>query len=226
MNALLLHLSSIPEIEKLLRKGKCVGLGEVGLDYTTHCKCLPTCINRKKCRLNSILAQKQFLMDVLPLALKNGKIIVLHCRDYGDGKAARDTLEILKHLKLTGVPVHRHCFLGNTSEMQEWESSLSIVYFGVTPLVLKNRSLQETVKAIDVKRILLESDSPYLGPKNTTNTPWELLETAKMVATLKNMPLEALLKRVLRNTSNLYRHSLCTKKNVTNYVSFSFQGNH
>ena len=148
-------------------------------------------------------------MDVLLLALKNEKTFVLHCRYYGDGKAAGDTIEILKHLKLTGVPVHRHCFVGNTSEMQEWESSLSIVYFGVTPLVLKkNNSLQETVKAIHAKRILLEFDSPYLGPKNT-NTPWELLETAKMVATLKNMPLEALLKRVLRNTSNLYRHNLC-----------------
>ena len=146
------------------------------------------------------------LTDILPLAPKYGKVIVIHCRDNGDGRAADDMLKILCELKLKGVPIHRHCFTGNAEEIEKWKCNLSSVYFGFTSMLLKKKLLQDVIKHLDIKKILLESDAPYLGSsKYETCTPWEVLKTAQMVATIKGITLEDVLQKTRQNTANLYR---------------------
>ena len=54
-----------------------VGIGEIGIDLTTTCKC-PTYHNRATCRKEKIDTQKRFLRLALQLAKELGKVIVLH----------------------------------------------------------------------------------------------------------------------------------------------------
>ena len=61
--------------------------------------------------------------------------------------------------------------------------------------------LQEIVKELDLKYILLETDSPYLSPepfRGKRNEPSKAICVAKKISELKNVNLE----EVLRQTSN------------------------
>ena len=200
--------SHVSEVRRLLSHPKCVGLGEVGLDYTTNCTCYPRCKDEKSCRLERVRAQMMFLYEVLPLAKEFEKTIILHCRDSGTGEAARDTLTCLSDLGLTNHPIHRHCFSGDIKEMKEWIRVCPQVCFGFTTTLLKSDVVKEAVSKLELGRILLESDAPYLPPPNIStpiNSPWYAIETAKEIAKQKNLPLSLTMCKLNENAHALYQ---------------------
>ncbi len=97
--------------EMVQRHPQIVGIGEVGLDFTTCCRCYQR-HNREQCRELKIAAQHQYLRMALQLARRVEKTLVLHVRDKGDGSAAREVLTLLKELDMCSHPIHRHCFVG------------------------------------------------------------------------------------------------------------------
>ena len=132
-----------------------VGIGEIGIDLTTTCKC-PTYHNRATCRQEKIETQKRFLRLVLQLAKELGKVIVLHVSNTKKcNKASENVLKLLEDLGMQEQPIHRHCFVGGAT-LPNCYCSLS------SKSILDDRTLA-TLKSVGrPNRLLLETDSPYL----------------------------------------------------------------
>ena len=186
-------VSSLPrwtrELTTLLEHPSCVGLGEVGLDYYRTSK-----PNQE--------IQFTFLRRVLDL-LKTGKhVLVLHCRDSGDGSAARDVLQLITEKLPSHVKIHRHCFMGTQAELKQWRQTFKNCYFGVTKIVRDSEETKSALKTVPLNRVLLESDCPYLG-----KAPADVIPAARELASIKQMTVDAVLAHVNRNTEDLYGFS-------------------
>ena len=113
--------------------------------------------------------------------------IVIHCRDAFD-----EVYEVLKgeaDEKLRGI---FHCF-GGTVEQAQKVIDLNF-YLGIGGVVTyKNSGLDKVIPEIDLKHIVLETDSPYLTPVPFRGKPNEssyLVYIAQKVAELHQTSLE------------------------------------
>ena len=96
-----------------LKEPRCVGFWEIGLDYTTTCRCSSHCgrNEKKDCVKRKIRKQVKFLEHMLPL-IPEDVVIVVHTN--GEG-AANDMIEILIKGRKTKQGIHWHCFMGDSS---------------------------------------------------------------------------------------------------------------
>jgi TatD DNase family protein len=123
-------------------------IGECGLDYNRN--------------FSPPEAQRKCFEDQLMLATQLGKPVFLHTRDAYD-----DFLSILKQYResLPGVVIH--CFTGEVTEL---ESYLDLdCYIGITGWVTDERKgshLIPLLRQIPSNRLLIETDAPYLLPRN------------------------------------------------------------
>ena len=183
-----------------------VGIGEIGFDFSGGFK------NHKS-------EQKTLLRDMVKFysgqKLYN-KTIVLHCRDRpGSSDAAILCQKVLSEevpaFDKDLVTLHLHCFNNGLNEMRHWMSAFPRIRFGFTALLLgknKHSELENVVKTLDDKRILLETDSPYLKPpshaEHSFNTPYGLLPVARKVAELRGVSLRRLLEIANENAKEIY----------------------
>jgi TatD DNase family protein len=141
---------TLARLEELaaLYGGDIRAIGECGLDY-----------NRNFSPQN---AQRKCFEDQLMLAARIGKPVFLHERD-----SFGDFFSILKQYRnsLPGAVVH--CFTGQRREL---EAYLSIdCYIGITGWICDERRgghLASLLNTIPADRLLLETDAPYLLPRN------------------------------------------------------------
>ena len=171
---------TLKELEELLKNDKIVGIGEIGLDY--H-------YGKDDCEI-----QKEAFIKQIELAIKYNLPIVVHSRD-----AAYDTLEILK--KYPNLKIDMHCY-GYSLEIAK-ELLTQNVKFGIGGvLTFKNsKIIKEVVDYLDLKDILLETDSPFLAPepvRGTKNEPSNVKYIAEYIAKLKNIDI----KKVKEITTN------------------------
>lgn len=166
------NLNSMNEIEKNLNNPKIVGIGEIGLDY--H-------YGKEDEKL-----QKEVFIYQLELARKYKLPVVIHSRD-----AALDTINILKEYK--DLKIDMHCFSYSEEIAEELiKMNVKLGIGGV--LTFKNsKKLKEIVKKIDLKNILLETDSPYLTPepyRGLKNQPSNVKYVAMKIAEIKDLKIE------------------------------------
>jgi TatD DNase family protein len=127
-------------------------IGECGLDYNRN--------------FSPPQAQRKCFEDQLALAAQLKKPVFLHERDAFD-----DFVSILKKYRthLPGAVVH--CFTGGTAEL---EAYLALdCYIGITGWVCDERRgdhLIPLLRHIPADRLLLETDAPYLLPRNLPRT--------------------------------------------------------
>ena len=127
-----------------LKTNNYVAIGEIGIDLYWD---------------KSFLKQQQeaFTYQII-LAIKHDLPIVIHCRE-----AFSEIFEILDKEncdKLRGV---FHCFTGTLKEAQR-AIDLGFV-LGIGGVVtFKNGGIDKFLNKIDLKNIVLETDSPYLSP--------------------------------------------------------------
>ena len=77
-------------------------------------------------------------------------------------------LDLINMLDMGDHIFHRHCFMESVSEAQEYTRCLSFVVFGISTKLFENTSLQEVIRYVDLSRIVLETDSPYLADRTMT----------------------------------------------------------
>src|SRR6185295_3265889 len=86
-----------------------------------------------------------------------------------------------------------HCFTGTKKEALEGIQRGFYVSFSGIITFSKSSALQEVVRALPLEKMLIETDSPYLAPlpyRGKKNEPSYVVETAKMLAQLKNVSLD------------------------------------
>ena len=113
--------------------------------------------------------------------------IVIHCRN-----SYNEVFEVLQQEHDENLRGILHCFTG-TLEQAKKLIDLGF-YLGIGGVVTyKNSGLDKVVEQVDLKHIVLETDSPYLAPVPFRGKPNEssyLTYIAQKVADLHQVPVE------------------------------------
>lgn len=138
----------LPALRALLQESAVVAVGECGLDYFRNLSPAP--------------AQRRAFELQLQLAAECGKPVFLHQRD-----AHADFVSILReHIgALSGAVAH--CFTAGERELEAYLAlGLSIGITGWFCDERRGRHLAALVGRIPVQRLMLETDAPYLLPRD------------------------------------------------------------
>ena len=165
--------SDIDAITNAFGTHKIYAIGEIGIDLYWEKTTLP----------EQILAFKKQINLAKSLKLP----IVIHCRE-----AFNEVFEVLESEKDETLRGIFHCFTG-TREQAERAIALGF-YLGIGGVVTyKNAGLDKILPQIDLKHIVLETDSPYLSPVPYRGKPNEssyLIYVAQKVAELHQVSIE------------------------------------
>lgn len=181
------------EVEKRLIElsgdKKVLAIGEIGLDYYYD---------------NSPRdVQKEVFKRQIDLAAKLKKNIVIHSRD-----AAKDTFDILKeaHEKYDFTALI-HCFSQSVDMMREYLKMGDYIALGGAVTFKNAKTPKEVAKAVDLDRLLLETDCPYMTPvpyRGKRNEPKLVKFTCQYIADLRQMDASELEKITGENTKRFF----------------------
>ena len=170
------------KLEDLIKKEKIVAIGEIGLDYYW------TKDNKDK--------QIEYFKAQLELAKKYDLPVIIHARE-----SVQDVYDIIKELGINKGSMH--CYSGSLEMAKEFiKLGFKIGIDG--PITYKNNKKGvEVVKNIDIKDILLETDSPYLSPEPNRGKPNSPLNL-KYIAEKKGISVEEVIDNTTNNAKELY----------------------
>jgi TatD DNase family protein len=130
-----------------------VAVGECGLDYNRN--------------YSKPAEQRTAFAAQLQLACELGLPVFLHQRD-----AHADFVSMIKEYRNELAGAVAHCFTGSADEAVDY---LALdMYIGITGWICDERrgsDLQAAVKNIPLQRIMLETDAPYLLPRDLAHAP-------------------------------------------------------
>lgn len=176
--------SNLKTIENIIKEHKVFAIGEIGLDYHYNDE------NKDE--------QKEYFIKQLDLALKYDLPVIIHIRE-----AMQECFDILKTRKNKGII---HCFSGSVEMAREYiKLGYKLGIGGV--LTFKNSKLYEVIEKIDLKDIVLETDSPFLSPepfRGKKNKPCNVLYVAKRIAKIKNISLEEVINTTTATAKQIF----------------------
>lgn len=176
------------EVEDWLKKGEFVAVGEIGTDLYWDKTFWPE--------------QQEAFKIQADFAKKYDLPLVIHCRETID-----ETIELIKRTdSKNGV---FHCFTGNVDQANQIISQgFSIGLGGVA--TFKNGGLNPVMEEIDIKNIVLETDSPYLAPvphRGKRNQPAYIKLVAQKIAEVKNIDIESVADTTTQNAFKLFKNA-------------------
>lgn len=177
------------DLVKLAEARKCVGIGEVGLDYHYD--------------LSPRDAQAQGFRVHIDAARRTGLPLVIHSREAED-----DTIAILQDEMARGAftPL-LHCF---TSHRRLADSAVEMGGYVSFSGILTYKSAQDirdTAAALPIDRIIVETDSPYLAPvpyRGKDNEPAFVVKTLETLASVRGLPVEEMARITTDNFFRLF----------------------
>ena len=176
------------ELEALLQQAQVCAAGECGLDYFRN--------------FSPRTDQQRAFREQLELAANSRRPVFLHQRD-----AHADFVSILRDYLPRLPAAVAHCFTGTGSELDEYLAQG--LYIGITGWIndeRRGRLLQELVTRIPAERLMLETDGPYLLPRDLSprpatrrNEPMYLPHILATVARLRNESAQVLAQQTTDN---------------------------
>lgn len=159
------------QLHRILQQPQVVAVGETGLDFFRD--------------FSPRHLQEQAFAEQLDLAVQTQLPIFLHQRD-----AHERFMGVLREQRDKLARGVVHCFTGTRAELHDY---LDLdMYIGITGWICDERrglELQQIVKDIPSERLMLETDAPYLMPRNMKpkpsgrrNEPAHLVWVLQMVA--------------------------------------------
>lgn len=184
----------LPALHTLLANPLVLAVGECGLDYFRN--------------FSTHEQQEHALRAQLALAVQLGKPVFLHERD-----AHEAFVHILSDYLPTLSGGVAHCFTGTAAQARRYvELGLHV---GITGWICDERrgeSLREAVREIPLERLLIETDAPYLiprdikpKPKSHRNEPMYLPAVAKRLAECRGETVEAIVAATTANAQRLFK---------------------
>ena len=182
------HDADVPELRRLMSAPEVGAAGECGLDYFRN--------------FSPHADQERVFRRQLELAVEVRKPVFLHQRDAHDPFAA-----ILRDYRPRLAGGVAHCFTGDARELDDYlDLGLSI---GITGWICDERRgqhLRDLVRRIPLDRLMLETDAPYLlprdlepRPKTRRNEPRYLPHILETVARCRGEPAVAIATATTRN---------------------------
>lgn len=175
-------------IRDAFTKKSVVAIGECGLDfYYNH--------SERETQIGVFREQVRLARDL-------EKPLIIHTRDAWD-----DTFAILKEEgkgKIRGV---FHCFTGGPAQMPEIEKLDFYVSFSGILTFKSAKDIQAAAPLVTAKRIMVETDSPYLAPegkRGKRNEPSFVWITAEKLANLRSTSVDEIADTTSRNARELF----------------------
>ncbi len=172
-------------LEALARTGGIRAVGEIGLDFHYN--------------LSPPDDQRRVFRSQLDLARRTGLPAIIHSRNAGD-----EILGIVREERFAGGGV-LHCFTESWDVASAALDAGFLISFSGIVTFPKAADLRQVAAKVPLDRILLETDAPFLAPvphRGGRNEPAYVVETARVVAGLRGMPLEDL---AAATTANFFR---------------------
>lgn len=184
---------STATLKDLLQQPEIIAVGECGLDFDRN-------YSEPKDQYMAFEEQLQIAHDVdLPL--------FLHER-----AAHKEFLAVMKNHEAL---IHKsvvHCFTGNQEQLKAYIDAG--FYIGVTGWVCDPKrgvDLREALKYMPLERLMIETDAPYLLPKNLkpkpksrTNEPMYLPHIGREIAQILGVEQELFFETVQKNTERFF----------------------
>ncbi len=159
-------------LESLAADPAARAVGEIGLDFHRN--------------LSPPDAQRAALSRQLDLAARVGKPVVVHDREAHEEATAALTAHAARFTAAT-VPGILHAFSGDAEMAQALVAAGYLISFAWPVSFSKNVGPRAAAAAIPGENLLVETDSPYLGPAaDQRNEPTTVLRTAAMIAVLRD----------------------------------------
>jgi len=181
--------TSAETLMALAEDPKVVGFGETGLDYFYE--------------HSPRDAQQRSFREHIRAARESGLPVVVHSRDAED-----DTLRILAEERAKGAfPGLIHCFSSSQQMAEEAVKMGFMISFSGIVTFKKAEALRDTVRAVPLNHLLVETDAPYLAPvpkRGKRNEPAFTVHTAQVVAEAKGLALEDLARATTDNFFRLF----------------------
>ncbi len=182
---------TISAIRELAKHPRVVAIGECGLDFNRNYSPHPD--------------QEKWFVAQLELGIELGKPLFLHSRD-----AHPRFSQIISSVKPEKAVAH--CFTGSKEELHAY---LDLgLYIGITGWICDERRGKHLVgllRDVPRDRLLLETDSPYLTPRDLhpqpkarRNEPAFLPHIARAVARALDRPVEELAAETARNARTFF----------------------
>ena len=186
----ILDLEQAEQMHAFIRRerARLVAIGEVGLDFWIV----------KEGPKKEI--QKENLIGFVQLSRELDLPLNIHSRSAGRHAVAL----LLEH---GATRVQMHAFDGKASAaLPAVEAGF---FFSIPPSVVRSRQKQKLVKHLPLSCLLVETDSPVLGPDpQQRNEPANITLAIKAIAELKSTAEEEVLAAVCENTRRLYGNSV------------------
>jgi TatD DNase family protein len=181
------YLEELAHVERELASRKFTAVGEIGIDLYWD-----------KTRLAE---QQHAFKHQIQLAKKYGLAINIHCRDAFD-----EVFEVLESEKGDNLFGIFHCFTGDFEQAQKAISyNMKLGIGGVA--TFKNGKIDQFLADIDLKHIVLETDSPYLAPvphRGKRNESSYTLLVAEKLAAIYGLPVAEIAEITTRNSKEVY----------------------
>ncbi|MEZ7499652.1 TatD family hydrolase [Flavobacterium sp. Arc3] len=181
------YLEELQHVEEELAKRKFYAIGEIGVDLYW---------DRTYLKEQQIAFRKQ-----IQLAKKYKLPIVIHCRDAFD-----EVFEVLEQEKSDDLFGIFHCFTGNYEQALQ-----AIVYnmkLGIGGVVtFKNGKIDQFLNQIELKHIVLETDSPYLAPipyRGKRNESSYLVKVAEKLSQIYECSIEDIATMTTENSKSIF----------------------
>ena len=177
------------EITKILeyKSSETIAIGEIGLDFFRGRKNIKNQIRALEIQCEYALSQK------LP--------IVIHTRNSID-----ETISIISRYSKKGLTGVFHCFSGNLNQAYNIiNMGFKIGVGGI--LTFKNSNIKNVISKIEIKHLILETDSPYLSPeplRGKVNEPANIIFISEKLSEILSLPIEIVSQVTSENVKNLF----------------------
>ena len=177
----------LQHVENELSNRKFYAIGEIGIDLYWD---------------KTFLKQQQLAFKhQIHLAKKYRLPIVIHCREAFD-----EIFEILEEEKSTDLFGIFHCFSGTYDQALKAISYNMMLGIGGV-VTFKNGKIDQFLSQIDLKNIVLETDSPYLAPipfRGKRNESSYIVQIINKLATIYGLSNEEIVNQTTKNSQAIF----------------------
>ena len=181
------YKEELAHVEEMLAKRKFYAIGEIGIDLYWD--------------KTTLGIQQEAFRYQIKLAKQYKLPIVIHCRDAFD-----EIFEVLEDEKDDDLFGIFHCFTGTIEQAQQAISyNMKLGIGGV--VTFKNGKINKFLNQIDLKHIVLETDSPYLSPtpyRGKRNESAYINNVLKKVSEIYNLTEEEVAKITTQNSQEIF----------------------
>jgi TatD DNase family protein len=166
---------------------KIIGLGETGLDYY---------------RDFDKNLQFFYFEEQIKIAKKFNLPVVIHTRDAED-----DTYSIIKKYSDANLKFIIHCFSGSIEFATKCIDLGGYISFSGNITFKNAENIKAVCRQIDIKKILIETDSPYLSPhpfRGKKNHPKNVRFVCNEISKIKNINTNIVSKITTNNFNSIF----------------------